>query len=77
MARQKREQDLENLVRSKAEFQLTLDATQVFDPYEAPVFVGFGQPTQSRKKGPFHSISQAQVQQLFMRSSFEVIFYKQ
>jgi DnaJ family protein C protein 11 len=72
MARLKREQDLENLVRSKAEFQLTLDATQVFDPYEAPVFVGFGQSTQPKKKGPLHLVTKAQVQQLFMRSSFEV-----
>lgn len=71
-ARQKRELDLENLVRSKAEFQLTMDATQVFDPYEPPVFVGFGQTAAPKKKGPLHAISKAQVQQLFMRSSFEV-----
>ncbi|GAA5809714.1 hypothetical protein MFLAVUS_003127 [Mucor flavus] len=70
-ARQKRELDLENLVRSKAEFQLTMDATQVFDPYEPPVFVGFGQTAAPKKKGPLHAISKAQVQQLFMRSSFE------
>ncbi|GAA5803597.1 hypothetical protein EDC94DRAFT_610938 [Helicostylum pulchrum] len=70
-ARQKRELDLENLVRSKAEFQLTMDATQVFDPYEPPVFVGFGQTSAPKKKGPFHAVSKAQVQQLFMRSSFE------
>jgi DnaJ family protein C protein 11 len=72
-ARQKREQDLENLVRSRGEFQLTLNATQVFDSYEPPVFVGFGQtPVQPKRKGPFHALQKAQVQQLFMRSSFEV-----
>lgn len=74
-ARQKRESDLENLVRSKAEYQLTVDATQLFDPYEPPVFVGFGQTSAPKKKGPFHTISKAQVQQLFMRSSFEVNYF--
>lgn len=74
-ARQKREQDLENLVRSRGEFQLTLDATQVFDPYEPPVFVGFGQQIQPTKKknAIVHALSKAQTQQLFMRHSFEVI----
>lgn len=74
-ARQKREQDLENLVRSRGEFQLTLDATQVFDPYEPPVFAGFGQQIQPTKKrnAIVHALSKAQIQQLFMRHSFEVI----
>ncbi|KAI8646159.1 hypothetical protein BD408DRAFT_337490 [Parasitella parasitica] len=72
-ARQKREQDLENLVRSRGEFQLTLDATQVFDPYEPPVFAGFGQQIQPVKKrnAIVHALSKAQTQQLFMRHSFE------
>lgn len=72
-AREKREQDLENLVRSKSEYQLTLDATQIFDPYEPPVFAGFGQqPIQSkRKKNPFYALTKGQVNQLFMRHSFE------
>jgi DnaJ family protein C protein 11 len=72
-AKQKREQDLESLVRSKAEFQLTLDATQVLDPYEPVVFAGFGgtQPVK-RNKGPFHLLAKAQVNQLFMRHSFDV-----
>ncbi|KAI8890072.1 DnaJ-domain-containing protein [Backusella circina FSU 941] len=71
-AKQKREQDLESLVRSKAEFQLTLDATQVLDPYEPVVFAGFGgvQPVK-RNKGPFHLLAKAQVNQLFMRHSFD------
>ncbi|KAI9473679.1 MAG: hypothetical protein EXX96DRAFT_578912 [Benjaminiella poitrasii] len=74
LARQKREQELENLVQSKAEFQLTVDATQVFDPYEPPVFVGFGQPLQSQKKkrkNPLSFLAKAQAQQLFMRHSFQ------
>ena len=72
-SRQKREQDLENLVRSRGEFQLTLDATQVLDPYEPPVFVGFGQsPTTPKRRGPLYALGKAQTQQLFMRSSFEV-----
>lgn len=50
-----------------------MDATQVFDPYDPPVFAGFGQVApQPRKKGPFRALTKAQVQQLFMRHSFEV-----
>lgn len=73
-ARQKREQDLENLVRSRGEFQMTVDATQVFDNYEPPVFAGFGQQIQpAKKRNPIvHALSKAQTQQLFMRHSFEV-----
>ncbi|KAI8344753.1 hypothetical protein BC941DRAFT_409532 [Chlamydoabsidia padenii] len=71
-ARLKREKDLDNLVRSRGEVQLSLDATQIFDPYEPPVFQSFGQPTITpRKKGPLHALTKGQVQQLFMRHSFE------
>ncbi|KAI9284047.1 hypothetical protein BC943DRAFT_91242 [Umbelopsis sp. AD052] len=71
-ARLKREQDLENLVRSKGEFQVNLDATQVFDPYEPPVFSGFGgPPKQAKRSSPLGALSRAQVQQLFMKHSFE------
>lgn len=57
---------------------MTLDATQVFDPYEPPVFVGFGQTplAQPKKRGPFYALQKAQVQQLFMRHSFEVSFIR-
>ncbi|KAI8393501.1 uncharacterized protein BYT42DRAFT_619449 [Radiomyces spectabilis] len=72
-ARLQREQDLENLVRSRGEFHLGLDLSQVFDPYEPPVFpTGFGQPiTRPKPKGPLHALKKTQVQQLFMRHSFE------
>ncbi|KAI8339624.1 hypothetical protein BC941DRAFT_420998 [Chlamydoabsidia padenii] len=71
-ARLKREQDLDNLVRSRGEVQLSVDATQIFDPYEPPVFQSFGQPTITpKKKGPLHALTKGQVQQLFMRHSFE------
>ncbi|KAI8084642.1 uncharacterized protein BX664DRAFT_360483 [Halteromyces radiatus] len=71
-ARLKREQDLENMVRSRAEVQLTIDATQILDPYEPPVFSSFGQPALApKKKGPLHALTKGQVQQLFMRHSFE------
>ncbi|KAI8974740.1 hypothetical protein BDB01DRAFT_853779 [Pilobolus umbonatus] len=71
MSKQKREMDLESLVRSKAEFQLTLDATQIIDPYDPPVFVGFGQTSQPRKRTFLRTLMNGQVQQLFMKHSFE------
>ncbi|KAH8554416.1 hypothetical protein BGW37DRAFT_421450 [Umbelopsis sp. PMI_123] len=71
-ARLKREQELENLVRSKGDFQISLNATQVFDPYEPPVLSGFGaQPKQAKRTNPLGALSRAQVQQLLMKHSFE------
>ncbi|KAG0744655.1 hypothetical protein G6F57_009539 [Rhizopus arrhizus] len=73
-AKRKREQELENLVRSRSEYQLTLDATQVFDPYEPPAFAGFGGNTvvkPRKRRMPWDRIAKAQVQQLFMRHSFQ------
>jgi DnaJ family protein C protein 11 len=71
-ARLKKEQELENLVRSKGEFQINLNASQVFDPYDPPVLHGFGQAKKPRHKSPFDVLARAQVQQLFMKHSFEV-----
>ncbi|CAO3597571.1 unnamed protein product [Absidia cylindrospora] len=71
-ARLKREQDLDNMVRSRGEVNLGIDATQIFDPYEPPVFSSFNQPGLApKKKGPLHALTNGQVQQLFMRHSFE------
>ncbi|KAJ8651470.1 hypothetical protein O0I10_012969 [Lichtheimia ornata] len=70
--RLQREQELENLVRSRGEFQLNLNATGVFDPYEPPVFAGFGQPPIApKRRGPLHALTKTQIQQLFMRHTFE------
>ncbi|ORZ25560.1 hypothetical protein BCR42DRAFT_340731 [Absidia repens] len=71
-ARLKREQDLDNMIRSRGEVNLGIDATQIFDPYEPPVFSSFNQPGLApKKKGPLHALTNGQVQQLFMRHSFE------
>ncbi|KAG0168455.1 hypothetical protein DFQ28_011747 [Apophysomyces sp. BC1034] len=70
-ARLQREQVLENLVRSRAEFQLSVDASQVFDPYDPPTFTAFGEPTKPKKKSVLRLLTRAQLQQLFMRHSFQ------
>ncbi|KAI9261706.1 hypothetical protein BY458DRAFT_251653 [Sporodiniella umbellata] len=71
-AKRKREQDLENLVRSVSEYQLTLDASQVLDTYEPPAFTGFGgDPVKPKRKMPWSKLAKTQVQQLFMRHSFQ------
>ncbi|ORX51344.1 DnaJ-domain-containing protein [Hesseltinella vesiculosa] len=70
-ARLKREKDLENLVRSKDEVQLALDVTQILDPYEPPVFNTFGQPGMTIKKSRFHRLTKGQLQQLYLRHTFE------
>lgn len=74
-ARLKREQDLENLVRSKGEFQVNVNATQVFDPYDPPVLHGFGAQPKKTKRSPLDVLARAQVQQLFMKHSFEVCMH--
>ncbi|KAI9313222.1 hypothetical protein BX666DRAFT_1864679 [Dichotomocladium elegans] len=67
-----REKELENLVRSRDECTLSINAAGVFDTYEPPVFAGFGQaPIAPKKQGPLHSLQKAQIAQLFMRHSFE------
>ncbi|CAO3623679.1 unnamed protein product [Cunninghamella blakesleeana] len=71
-ARQKREQDLENLIRSRNEVEVSFNAAAIFDPYEPPVFSTFGQPALApKKKNPLHFLTKGQVQHLFMRHSFE------
>ncbi|KAI7847477.1 hypothetical protein BDC45DRAFT_451794 [Circinella umbellata] len=71
-AKLQREQELDSLVRSRGEVQISVNATGIFDPYEPPVFAGFGQPmAPPKKKGPLDTLSRAQLQQLFMRHSFE------
>lgn len=73
-ARLKREQQLENLVRSRGEFQINLDASPVFDPYEPPIIPAFAarQPTKPARRSIFQPLTRVQVHQLFMRHSFEV-----
>ena len=72
-AKLQREQELDSLVRSRGEVQISVNAAGIFDPYEPPVFAGFGQPmAPPKKKGPLDTLSRAQLQQLFMRHSFEV-----
>lgn len=48
-----------------------MDASQVFDPYEPPAFAGLGSIPAKRRHGPLKRITQTQVQQLFMRHSFQ------
>ncbi|KAL1923000.1 uncharacterized protein VTP21DRAFT_9376 [Calcarisporiella thermophila] len=70
-ARLKREAEIENLVRSKAKFQLGVDASQVFNTYQAPV-PGFA--TAGRKQaqvGILGRLSRVEIQQLSMKHSFE------
>ncbi|CAO3677610.1 unnamed protein product [Rhizopus stolonifer] len=70
-AKRKKEQELESLVRSRSEYQLTLDASQVLYPYEPPAFTGFGQPAKKKRAMPWDRFTKTQVQQMFMRHSFQ------
>ncbi|OZJ06975.1 hypothetical protein BZG36_00249 [Bifiguratus adelaidae] len=72
-ARAKREAQVENLVRSKGEFQLSVDATQVFNPYEMPAFGGII-PPKKRQGNVLDAFSRVELSQLTMRHSFETQF---
>ncbi|RUS23257.1 hypothetical protein BC937DRAFT_89727 [Endogone sp. FLAS-F59071] len=66
-ARLKREQELENLVRSKGEFHVNVDASPVFDPYEGPT----SSSSHRRLRGLTSSLARTEIQQLYMKHSFE------
>ncbi|RIB26502.1 hypothetical protein C2G38_2012505 [Gigaspora rosea] len=64
-AKLKKEHEMENLVKSKGDFQLSIDATQLFDPYDS---------VSSRRKNissPSSIFENIEVTQLFLKHSFE------
>ncbi|CAG8593717.1 2002_t:CDS:10 [Acaulospora morrowiae] len=54
--RAKREQEVESMVKSKGDLQLSIDATQMFDPYD---------------RGPRSWYENIEITQLFLKHSFE------
>ncbi|GBC07248.1 hypothetical protein RclHR1_07330006 [Rhizophagus clarus] len=66
-ARLKRQQEVENMVKAKGDIQLSIDATQAFDPYD----------NRSRRSNRFsifniqNILENAEVKQLSMKHSFE------
>ncbi|KAI7865902.1 hypothetical protein BDF14DRAFT_1875404 [Spinellus fusiger] len=67
--RRKREKTLESLVQARTNVQLTLDVSQVLDPYEPPVF-SFQKPHQQRQRRVWDTLGNIKADALVMRHSF-------
>ncbi|CAG8820648.1 12783_t:CDS:10, partial [Gigaspora margarita] len=65
-AKLKKEHEVENLVKSKGDIQLSIDATQLFDPYDS---VSYRRKNISSPSSIFENI---EVTQLFLKHSFEI-----
>ncbi|KAF9952581.1 hypothetical protein BGZ70_000558 [Mortierella alpina] len=72
LAREKKQLELENLVRSRTDIVINLDASRVFEQYHSP------SPFQSRKKSSRFSVldtlGRTEIMQLYMKNSFETNF---
>ncbi|RHZ76473.1 hypothetical protein Glove_197g58 [Diversispora epigaea] len=68
--RMKRELEVENLVKSKGDFQLSIDATEAFDPYDKGSRRKIRKPDFSLK----NYYENIEITQLFMKHSFETQF---
>ena len=71
MAREKQQMELENLVRSKNDIIINLDASRVFDNHHAPVPFGVTKK-RSRASNVLDSLQRTGISQLFMKNSFQV-----
>lgn len=72
MAREKREMELENLVRSKNDITINIDATRVFANRDIPSPFGGTAFGKTQKVGIFDSLKRVEIMQLYMKNSFEV-----
>ncbi|CAG8520921.1 5444_t:CDS:10 [Diversispora eburnea] len=68
--RMKRELEVENLVKSKGDFQLSIDATEIFDPYDR----GSGRKVRKPDLSLKSAYENTEITQLFMKHSFETQF---
>ncbi|KAF8928409.1 hypothetical protein BGZ58_009677, partial [Dissophora ornata] len=70
MAREEQQMELENLVRSRNDIIINLDASRVFENYHAPVPFGLTKKT-SRASNVLDSLQRTGITQLFMKNSFQ------
>ncbi|KAF9103368.1 hypothetical protein BGX27_010614 [Mortierella sp. AM989] len=73
LASEKQQLELENLVRSRNDIVINVDASRVFEHYHAPI--PFGLPRQkSRTASIFDALGRTDIMQLYMKNSFQTQF---
>ncbi|KAG0342182.1 hypothetical protein BG004_005719 [Podila humilis] len=74
LAREKRELELESLVRSKNDITINVDATRVFSNRDIPSPFGGTAFGKKHQVGIFDSLKRVEILQLYMKNSFETQF---
>ncbi|KAG0216328.1 hypothetical protein BGX33_000213 [Mortierella sp. NVP41] len=73
LAKEKQQLELENLVRSRNDITIHVDATRVFEYYPPPPISPFGRASSAKKqRNPtiFDSLERTEISQLYMKNSF-------
>ncbi|KAF9953346.1 hypothetical protein BGZ72_005484 [Mortierella alpina] len=74
LAREKREMELESLVRSKNDITINVDATKVFKNQDIPSPFGGTAFAKKGRGGYLSALKRTEIMQLFMKNSFETQF---
>ncbi|KAF9027977.1 hypothetical protein CPC16_008198 [Podila verticillata] len=74
LAREKREMELESLVRSKNDITINVDASRVFSNRDIPSPFGGTAFGKKQKVGILDSLKRTEIMQLYMKNSFETQF---
>jgi DnaJ family protein C protein 11 len=74
LAKEQQQLELENLVRSRNDITIHVDATRVFEPYQPPPISPFGRTSTKKQRTPtiIDSLERADISQLYMKNSFLV-----
>ncbi|KAF9183668.1 hypothetical protein BGZ51_003871 [Haplosporangium sp. Z 767] len=74
LAREKREMELESLVRSKNDITINVDATKVFKNNDIPSPFGGTALAKKSRGGVMSALKRTEIMQLYMKNSFETQF---
>ncbi|KAF8935279.1 hypothetical protein BGZ47_009996 [Haplosporangium gracile] len=72
LAKEQQQLELENLVRSKNDITIHVDATRVFEYYQPPPISPFGRASTKKQRTPtiIDSLERTEISQLYMKNSF-------
>lgn len=74
LAKEQQQLELENLVRSRNDITIHVDATRVFEHYQPPPISPFGRASAKKQRTPtvIDSLERTEISQLYMKNSFLV-----
>jgi len=74
LAKEQQQLELENLVRSRNDITIHVDATRVFEHYQPPPISPFGRASTKKQRTPtvIDSLERTEISQLYMKNSFLV-----